>query len=353
MIVVYTPYGRTETTAAAIRLAELTVAAALPTRLVAIGPHESRVHPFWDRHVLSGRGAGVRDAAAGAAACIWFTYGEYLRRDAAQAAPKASHVLVPSWHGLPRPNADVFPPYDRIVCTSKCHHAAFTGRVVPGQYKVQEITTWAVWDAGFPPVRHSGRAAAGRLRALVHCDGGAIDECPAVTIRIMEGLLQGCDVLDLTCLSTKSWSRSDRRKLVELSQTWGDRFTVLPPTDLLDQLALMHQHDWYVYPAARCDFGIMPARAMHCGLPVACWDLPPLSERIRTGHNGVAVPCELSANWADAPTAAAVATKFIDTLLPYLGDARQLCNLQQEDWHLKAYASQFQAFWRKQLDAVT
>ncbi len=345
MIVVYTPYGRTETTAAAIRLAELAVAAGLPTRLVSVGPHESRVHPFWDKHVVSGRDGGLVGASAGATTCVWFVYGEFLRRAAAQSAPKAVHILVPPWHGLPKPNTSLFPPYESIVCPSKHHHAAFLGRVVPDQDAATAAATWARWDAGFPPVRHDGRAESGRLKGLVFCDTGAIDECPAVTLRIMAGLLERCDALHLTCLSTKSWSRPDRRKLAELAHTWGDRFAVLRPTDFQDQLTLMHGHDWFVYPAARTDFAFHPVRALHCGLPVAAWDVPPISERVRTGHNGVVVPCEIFANWANAPTAAAAATKFIDTVAPYLCDPRQLFALQREDWHLKEYGDAFQQFW--------
>ena len=177
--------------------------------LVSVGPHEARVHPFWDRHVLSGRGDGVQAAARGATACVWFVYGEHLRRAAAAAAPKAHHVYVPPWHAQPRPGLEGLPPYDLVVCPSRQQHAAFPARLDPGAGGSKY--TWANWDAGFPPVRHEGRAAPNKVRALVHCDGGVIDECPAVALRIMDGLVDRCPAVELTCWASKSWARRDRR----------------------------------------------------------------------------------------------------------------------------------------------
>lgn len=345
----YTPYGRSETTAAAVRLAELAMSAPLPTRLVSVGPHEDRVHPFWDRHVVCGRDGGVQKAAAGATTCVWFVYGEYLRRAAAAAAPKAAHVYVPPWHGQPKPGPDGLPPYDQIVCAGKYQHDAFLARVLPG--KPADHVTWARFDAGFPPVRHEGRVVPGRVRVLTHCDVGAIDECPAVALRIMDGLLCRCDAVDLTCWSSKSWSRRDRYALAGLAARWGDRLTLAAGGTLQDQLTLMHEHDWFLYPAARCDFAIHAARALHCGLPVLGWDVPPLSERVRSGHNGLLVPCEYSTNWAGAATADAVASRFVDACAPTLADARQLFALQANDWDQRQLADGFRRFWLDLLGA--
>jgi glycosyltransferase involved in cell wall biosynthesis len=154
-----------------------------------------------------------------------------------------------------------------------------------------------------------------------------------------------CPAVELTCWSAKSWSRRDRHALTALAARWGDRFSFAAGGTLQDQLTLMHEHDWFVYPATRCDFGIHPVRALHCGLPVVCWDVPPLSERIRPGVNGVLVPCERSANWANAPTADAVATRFVDACAPVLSDVRALCGLQAADWGLRPAAVAFQRFW--------
>ncbi len=351
MIAILTPYGRTETTAAAVRVAELAVGAGLDARLVSVGPREARVHPFWDRHVVCGRDAGLAQATAGATTCVWFAYGEGLRREAARVCPKAAHVLVPSWHGLPRPGTAPFPPYEQIVCPSKGHHAAFVSCVVPDQDAARTATAWARWDAGFPPVHHAGRADPYRTKALVYADAGAIDECPGVAVAVMDGLLRRCDGLTVTLLSSKSWSRPDRRRMAEMSRTWGARFTSLPPTDFQDQLGLMHDHDWFVYPAVRSDYALHPVRALHCGLPVVGWDVPPVNERVRTGHNGVLVGCEAVTNWSQAPTATGLAARFIDEAAPYLDDPKRLAALQRQDWGLKAVADAFRTFWLDLLGA--
>lgn len=344
MIVVYTPYGRSETTAAAVRLAELAVSEAHPTRLVAVGPHEARVHPFWDRHVLSGRNGGVQEHAKGAHTCVWFVGGEHLRLAARAAAPAAAHVYVPPWHAQPKPGLAGLPPYDLVVCPSRAQHETFGARLQPGA-ATPVGSTWANWDAGFPPVRHEGRAAADKVRVLAHCDGGAIDECPAVAVRIMAGLVERCPAVELTCWASKAWARRERRELAALTARWGERFVLAAGGTLQDQLGLMHDHDWFLYPAARCDFGLHAARAMHCGLPVVGWDVPPLSERVVPGKNGLLVACEHSTDWAAAPTADAVACRFIDAAAPALDDARRLFALQAADWGLKASADAFRRFW--------
>lgn len=344
MIVIYTPYGRGETTAAAIRLAELAVAAALPTRLVSVGPHEDTVHPFWDSRVVCGRNDGIQTAAKGATICIWFVYGEYLRRTAAGVAPKAAHVYVPPWHSQPKPSYDGMPPYEQIVCPSKHQQEAFISRVVPANQGHTHVT-WARWDAGFPAVKHDGRSRDGKIRVLAHCDVGTIDECPAVAIRIMEGLLEACDHVEITCWSSKAWARRERRKLAEMRADRPDRFWLIHGGDLQAQLTHMHSHDWFLYPAVRTDFAMQPVRAMHCGLPVIAWDIPPISEHVRTDYSGVIVPCEISANWSNAPTAAASASKFIATVEPYLNNVSALLDMQRSEWALRARSEAFQSFW--------
>lgn len=343
MIVIYTPYGRTETTAAAVRLAELAVAAAEPVRVCSVGTHEARVHPFWDRHVVCGRSSGVASAAAGATVCVWFVCSEAMRAAALSASPKSAHVLVPSLHGQPRPGLSGVPPYEQVVCPSRAHQELFVSRLLVGQ--PSPPVTWARWDAGFPPVGHEGRAAPGKIRVLTHCDSGAIDDCPAVTLKVMESLLERIDVVELTCVSTKAWSRKDRQRLNAMSSRWGDRFAVENPGDLQTQLTILHDHDWFLYPAVRCDFGLSAIRAMYCGLPVLAWDVPPISEHVRTGSSGVLVPCDLTRNWCGAPSADALAGRFADAVVPYVSDIRQLTAMQHEDWMLKERSDAFKQFW--------
>ena len=150
MIVIYTPYGRNEVTVAALRVADIAVEHGLDVRVVAVGVHEHRVHPFWDSKVISGKYFGVHGASGGASQCIWFLLSEELLSQARLRAPDAVQTLVPSWHSLRPSSADIIRKFDRVIAPSKTCFNALKACVFKGVEDKSTLLSWARWESGLP-----------------------------------------------------------------------------------------------------------------------------------------------------------------------------------------------------------
>jgi len=346
MITILTPYGRNEVTMAAIRLADLGVAAGIDVKLVALGVHEQGIHPYWDKHVVSGRDNGLYLAVRTASRCVWFVCDEEYHDMATLVSDKAKHILVPSWHHLTLDaKGFVAGGFDTIVCPTKlCHHLVRT-HIFKDKVPDDKVLTWGRWDSGLTLTPHEGLSGSGGVKLLVACDTHCIDECGLMTLRIVNQLLEQVEHSRVTLMCTKTWSKRDRGRIQGLVAVWQGRLMVLYPTSMVEQTHVMQTHDWCLIPSVRADFGLVATRAHACGLPVITYDVAPFSELITNNYNGVLVPCELGANWMQAPVAAPSSVQFLTTAIAALTDKTKLFRLQSGDWRLSVNRKAFADLW--------
>jgi glycosyltransferase involved in cell wall biosynthesis len=344
MIVIYTPYGRNEVTAAAIRLADVAVEGGLDVRVAATGPHETGVHPFWDSRVVKARGDAF-PSAKGASHCVWFVAGGMLLDEAKLAAKNATHTLVPSWHALRLADVPLLNRYDQVICPSRSCHEMFRKHVYGGKTPDNKVLSWCRWDAGLQHTPRYGTVAAGQRRVMVHLDSTGIDECPLIALHTIDELLASHDDVGVTALCTKSWAKKDRARIKALLTVHGHRLTFLPQKDFHEQAQLFQSHDWLVLPSVKSDFGLTAVRGNACGLPVICYDVEPHSEHVVDGRNGALVPCELGGNWMNAPVAAATSVNLVERCKEVLADPQTLSDLQGRDWKLEGNRTAFTSFW--------
>lgn len=346
MIGVLSPYGRNEVTAAAIRVADLAVSLGIDVRLIACGPREQNVHPYWDSRVLSGRGTRLYHAAKGCGQFIHFDADRRLFDATKLVAERAGQVLVLCWHDGRAYTLGALGRYDTVVCPTKQLHDVL--RHEPGPAVTGRLT-WCRWDAGLAPVRRHGTVSDGVVRAAFQCDSAAIDYCGPLVIQLAAELLSLVPDLSITMLSSKSWGRKDRQAIKKATARWPGRLEARGAGNLAERVTALHAHDWAVTPSVLADFGMGCARALACGVPCVAHDVGPFNEFVVDRHNGHLVPCEVRAGANGAPIAVPNYATWVDVCHRAFRSASPLLALQRKDWCAPGAA--FDEFWGRLLIA--
>jgi len=342
MICILSPYGRGEVTTAAIRLADLVLSIGTEVRFVACGRMEKNVHPFWDSRVLTGRGEGVYKAARGCERVIHFLVDPAHVERVKLVAEKAEHILVPSWHDLRPCDVRHLASYGLIVAPTQMAARLLQQECFGGTHP---SLTWCRWDAGLPPTRRDGVVADKVIRACFYCDASAIDFCGPLVLHVAHELLSLLGRLEITLLSTKSWSKQDRQEMKRFMTRWPGRLKHKRVGNTIEQAKDFHAHDWVVFPGVRGDFGINVVRALACGAPCVVYDVEPFSELISDDRNGVLVPCEVRVTAMKAPLAVPSADKLIAGCARAFADTQLLIAMQQRDWMIKEHQGAFNEAW--------
>lgn len=349
MIVILAPYGRTEVTAAAVRLADLAMALGREVKLVACGQREQKVHPLWDSKVKLGSGEGIFTAAHGASHVVHFQ-GHKAWYDKARLVTegknKARHILVPNWHGLFGSDKTLISIYDQIICPNKTCYKIIQSEVFNGESVGRDKLIWTRWDAGIPPVKRDGIVSGGKIKACIYCDASTIDFCAQLVLQLAEELLVVHPKLELTLMSAKSWANKDRQTMVRIKSRHRERLTIRKVSTFDNLNRTFHAHDWVVVPGVRADFAITASRALACGAAVIAHDVPPYSEVVQQS-SGLLVPCEIRTGAMKAPIAVPTMGNWLETCQKAFSDYKIVRGLQVRDWNLQESHRAFNGVWTK------
>lgn len=334
MITLLTPYGRTETTAAALRLADFVVSTGEEVRVVACGQREAAVHPAWDARVLSGaRPTAVCKAVCGARAVVHFQanhrwFGRAVIGNAA--AKRTRQILVANRHGISADHADLLPRYDLVVCPSRdcLRHVA---TIVSPAGATSEVCRWG---AGVAAVRRSDALMPGRVLACVVCDAAAVAAAPRVAA-LVEHYLEAHPTLDLSVASLKSWPDREQSYLVGLRAAHRGRLRLCRPAGPGALVKEFHAHDWVLFPGGRADFGFYAVLAAACGAVVVAPVAAPFGE-LAAPRVGVGSPDD----------AAMVYDEWVAAGAAVFADPATLRQFHRQDWGLAEAEAAFTAYWR-------
>lgn len=353
MISLLAPYGRTEVTAAAVRLAELAASLGHAVRFVACGARETNVHPRWDHQVVCGdRAHAISRAALKSQAVVHFQchqawHDKVALTTTAKSRPK--QILVPNWHGMSTRQLCLVPRFDQIVCPSKLCRRVLAADVFRGEKLKRDRLTYATWDSGLPPVRREGTIEDGQIRACLYCDASAADVPNVFVPRLADSLLKAYPRLRLSVVGLRGWDRDTRVALGHVVAAWDGRLEVrrLPNWPALTRE--FHAHDWAVLPSARSDYSLAAGYALACGTPVICHGVSPFTEVV-SACSGLLVPCSTVRSDANAPLAVPDVKKWVETCRQAFRDTSTLFSLQTNDWRLKQARTAFDNVWRTALE---
>ena len=351
MIVVAAPYALTETTAAAVRLAELAESLGHAVRFVSCAVYRRGTHPLWDGRVVVGRRPeALARLAARARVVVHFRCGPSWHA-AGLDVRRPRQFLVVGRHGLTPQELAAADRFDRLVCPDRECYRLLADAVCGGDRgEAVRRLLYCRWDAGLPPVRREGTVSDGRLRALVFCDAATVDLYGPFVLQLAHELLAGHPRLDVTLAHAAVWPRRDRRVLRRLVALWPGRLAASRLADLTAFDRAAHGHDWVVLPSVRSDFGVFAARALACGAPVVCHDLPPYNEFV-TADCGVPVRCVVRPGPAGDPLASPDLGEWLHACAAAFRDSALLLRLQTREWWLEGRTAAFGNVWRPLLAA--
>jgi glycosyltransferase involved in cell wall biosynthesis len=331
LIAIVTPYGRQEVTAAALRLAGLTLRLGLNVRVAAVGRSERPVDPYWDAHTVPGNADGLYKAARGCTHVVHFgCYREWYDKTSLTAAKDAAQIVVAAGRPLAQ-YAFVLRRFSTVVCPT----ASLCAQITKAKPSLKPKLKTVLWDAGVAQVVRDGLVDVGVIRVCFVCDREAGGGAAPPVVRLVRDLIDRHPWVVVTLVIARSWSRPDRKALYDLKRAVGRRLTVHRrppcPTDY-------HAHDWVVFPGGRSEFGIEASRAMACGAAVIAPNAPPYSEIVESYSNGLLV----TAPRAD-PAARLAAWLAIGKIA--FTDEKPLLRLQTKDWGVAQTAVDFDREW--------
>lgn len=338
-VCVFAPYGRNEITAAALRVADLSLAYGNDTRFIAAPPRENVIHHYWDSRAVGNRPHSIYTAARGADRCVWFVDNARMYADAHLVANRAEHTLVPCAHAMhiTRKGIDT-KRFASMICPSRTCSTSLRMDVFGGEFPLP--TTWALFDSGLPFVCRRGHRSG--YAVVVLCDTTAIDESGPQILRVVTDLLGEFTDLRITLLCVKSWSRRLRREIRCLLQD-QPRLSVVYQRSWLQQIEVIHQHDIAVILSVRADFGINVMRCLSCSVPVAAYNIPPFNELISPGTNGWLIKCETVENSIGAMIALPNTVNILTTMSSAL--VSDIDDLRNNSWRLDDAATAFERVW--------
>ena len=340
------PYCRSETTLAAIRLAELGRELAMGVKLLAVGSVQKKVDHIWDKRVHKLDKQDVYGWMHGCTHLVWFSYSPELHEKSQLVSPSARHWFVPSWHQLSPEVIGDLVDYS-VVCPSRKSKAQIAEHLPEGKH-----TTWCLWDSGMDAVKREGLCKNGEVSIYVPMSARVIDECGHFVLAAVTDLLDMLPEVRFTLDFGKSWPRHTRRVIRDMIDKRPGKLTCYRSPSMLSQCRHMHGHDWTWIPDTRADIGITAQRSLACGTPVIVYDISPYQEFVSNETTGLLIGCERLENNLGAHVASPSLVSIVKTISKAVfGQSELVSQCQKKIWkresqHMRA----FRLFWAKEWD---
>lgn len=339
-ISILTPYNRSDTTMAAIRLADLAVALGYDVNFISCDFHENNIHSFWDSKVIKGKSHNIYTKTKDSKKVIYFLINNDLLNKVQLVTKQAIHVLVPSWHKLLL-NTEIYKEYNKVVIPDRSFFTYFVNNIKA------KNTHYCLWEAGLPSLPREGTVESNKVITYFFCDNNVIDFCGTLVLELVNELLKNLIKLEVILIYNKSWPKKDRKLIKELSK--NNRFKHEKISNIHRQILLLHKCDWFVYPAVRGDFAMPVFYSLSCGVPVIVNDVNPFNNIITNNTTGFLVPCENKTLNSKAPMAIQTFGQWYSVCYKAFSSTRQLFSMQQHDWQLQKLTRTFNSFWSKLL----
>lgn len=345
---IYAPYRRGETTAAALRVADLALSYALDVRWLSSTPVERGVHHYWDEQVGVVGGNNIYHWSSRCDYMLWFEPNELnLIRSQVLPLAQVKNVLVPMWHRLAREETSKICLYDKIVAPSYAAIGRLAERVCVDMQRSYDVA-WCQWTSHLPVVKRRCSHTDKSVRIYVPLDGATIDNAGEFTLDVLGATLENNINVRFTVNCEKSWPRSRRMYLRRLQEFWGERLQVHQSINTVRQTAQFYEHDWTYLPNTSSNTANIASSSLHCGTPVICYDVSPLNEIVRHEHSGLLLKCDVDCNWFGAPTAKPKLPSAVRLLGRAINEKGLHSKICRADWYLEELQSTFRGFWAKE-----
>jgi hypothetical protein len=309
----------------------------------------SRVHPRWDRQVMTERTQPFTSWVSGLQALVAL---EPFSPEYFAAAAKAwcRIVLLAPWDTLQESLVACYKMADVVVS--------------PVQQGVQALREfWSLkqaryipWDNGLPITRKPRQIDPLRVKVLVPMHGWQAGSTSPAVLNVIWHVLHQCPFVDITLVyGAKSFNTSGFKAIRAIGKTFGasGQFRATSDSGITrdDLLMLYGRHDLTVWASEQEGLGCVGLDSLTMGTPVIAWDVAPQNEFLSDQKNSVLVPCQLKYNLIGVPWVTTDTNAFETRLIELLHDTDLLSDLRRfTRYGLAARRDKFSSGWK---DALT
>lgn len=337
-IAITAPYTRETTTRMACVVADCAEGLGHTVEYLSTRRISGEINRKWDSRVRSmDKLPDYINWAKGFDQFVWFdTYSARMR-----VTKHAINTLVCCGHRMTREHLNMLGRYQYLV--------APTTSLAPTLHKFSGVNQqyYILWDAGSLITRSfSGTKTPSQMRLLVSLDGRTLVDEGMAILGALQVLLDQYSGLVITLLHTTRWTREGNVLTERLLQRYGDRVGLLRQPAQHERTRAIREHDWVLCPSVAPVAGLDAMEALYLGVPVIVHDIPPYSEFVKSGYNGVVLPALTRENWIGASSVDFNTHILLEGLTQVLADEHYLRRLQQQPWrNLAQVKSGFQSAW--------
>lgn len=297
MIAIVAPYDRSDTTLAAIRVAELALSLGYDVTWFSPEPVRAGVDDRWDTRVRRAPHDVRTRPLAGLSkldCAIHFSHNPTMRAAFDAVRDGVKQILVLPWKAHPQ-NFAVVADYDMIVSPTKSGSDEISAKIKRLDVAAGRLS-YVSW-AGKPhtPIR---RAKPVR-RLCVAFDREAMDSTFGMWAVVLDEALAKYHHTSAIVYTPGALSKGDARRAKALTGVYGNRLLFAKGGGRACWQPAFAAADCVVLPSLSAEFGSVASLARDCGTPVMCHDFEPLA-----GHpSDLLVPCSTRCRGSGAPMA--------------------------------------------------
>lgn len=346
MIAIVAPYTASETTAAAVRLADFAYAAGYPVIYLTTQRGSGPLHHFWDSRALSLRSSAYRQALNGIRQVVWFD-GDWAFSSVNSCVRDAENLRVLNWHTLDSSSWRGLTRYHALIAPGdSCQHGIQAAAARDWGEVAAPNIDMVRWDSGMPTLHKLPPASQASLRVAVHVDRFALECAELGFWPLLSSLLTADKTMHVMLELSHSVGRRDREHLRQLESEWWPRLDYNFPDSPWLALQRLRECDVSVVLQLRSAFGLRAAQSLAAGAPVIAFDAPPFADQLVHGVHGYLVPVTYALTAYNAPH---LRPHFADVeqALVWLLRSGKLERYRGRDWRLEDRRQVFEAFWRR------
>jgi len=315
MLAILAPYDRSETTLAALRVADLALACGVDVYYLVSGTKGQGIHRYWDTKSISRKCAHKLQKLAPAkfkhiVAFGYVPYHNWFYLPRTDLTNKTTFLdMVISPYEIQRSEAEVWSCVHRVICPSAAVHRLASGAsflsTVNGEVTTTKLS-WASGDSSFPAPISSP------LRFAAICDSGCLREFPEQWFHTVNQFLNNTDNHIVDCYLTCSLPKRCRTLVRDMQIQHAGRFQTHAPMFIQDLVVWLRDRDIAVYPSCRTSFGFYPAMCRSMRMPLLAINIDPIKEIIQHGISGHLVDMPMLPEPCGVERASFNASSFLD-----------------------------------------
>jgi len=344
---IVTRYFKHEVSRAALQLAEIAENLGMRPTILAGPVCRKEVSPHWDSRVIDARKADFREWALGCSHVIW------------TAPPPARDVLWCREHGI---ETVLLVVWDELLPHHKHAVCCIDSLVFPHRCACEAVCRrWssadthfypyiAPWSAPLPICENATGSGGSTLSIFLPLHDSQTGRSDLEVLSIGEHIVRSVPDVRFTISSGAQWTLQALRRVRTLCKRYPERFIRVVKPNLVRQVGLYGTSQLVLWPAKHEGLATVGLMALHMGVPVLAWDIPPQNEYLRAKENAILVPCNMRSNWLGVPQAMPDWRRFLQHTLMLLQSRRVLRRMKQHtDIGLQARKQMFQQTWEKVL----